>query len=107
MIPTDPIANVSHAESVASLLSGGSVKFSGSGNGQICEGYELTNGIPSWALNVLVCWGLGMVFIALAWTRWNCIDDHTQKKARGSVVMNKAFSLPPSDAPTSSTGSGF
>lgn len=80
MIPTDPVANVSYSESVASLLTGGSFQFTGTGNGKICEGYTLTNGIPHWAMVVIACWVVAMFFVFAAWMRWGTVDEFGDKK---------------------------
>jgi ABC-type proline/glycine betaine transport system permease subunit len=63
------VANVSYSETVASLIGGGGVVFEGTGNGQVCQGYTLIGGIPSWAMAIIICWIFAMFFMAFAWTR--------------------------------------
>jgi len=96
MIPTDPVANVSFSESVASLSAGGGVVFQGSGNGKVCEGYELTDGIPSWAMVVIGCWIASLFFLVTAWLRWGCDDtlpykNHAEKTE--DIILNAAGGL--------------
>ena len=102
MIPVDPVANVSFSRTIASLSTGGGVVYEGTGNGKVCEGYDLTNGIPTWAFNVIICWVVGMFMVAFAWQRWGCIDDVKQKTARGSsaIIENAVFGASARDPPT-------
>eukprot|EP00035_Acanthoeca_spectabilis_P005818 m.117666 g.117666 ORF g.117666 m.117666 type:complete len:931 (+) comp13203_c0_seq2:57-2849(+) len=86
MVPTHEVANVSYSETLASLTSGGGIVFQGSGNGKICEGYNLTGGIPNWAIVIISCWIVSMFFMTYAWLRWSCVDDPNQTQARGSVT---------------------
>jgi len=88
-IPTEPVANVSYSGTLASLATGGSLVYDGTGDGKICEGYDLTNGIPTWALHILICWIVGMFCVLVGWMRWGCIDDWSKETtADSSVMMN-------------------
>eukprot|EP00038_Savillea_parva_P023997 m.42791 g.42791 ORF g.42791 m.42791 type:complete len:926 (-) comp6321_c0_seq1:159-2936(-) len=92
VIPTDPVANLSYSGTIqASLAAGGfSPVYDGTGNGKICEGYTLQNGIPEWANTLLICWIVAMFCVLVAWTRWGCIDDINKESASASAgtVMN-------------------
>jgi hypothetical protein len=105
-IPTNPVANVNFDASVTKgadgrcwIPRGGGLGaplqficfvFDGTGNGKICEGYDLVDGIPKWANLVLWCWAAATFCMAIAWSRWGCVDSTTAKQARGSMSKKSA-----------------